>query len=112
VVRVKDGEWLCRVAVVFAWINGPSVALTPGVVYLVGGPADGQMFVVPQNRLPPFLGVGYPVSRYEPEVGNGDVRIFRYVSVAGVRLALTSEFPWKAARARAPWRRGPSRVAY
>jgi hypothetical protein len=36
VVRVKDGEWLCRVAVVFAWINGPSVALTPGVVYRKG----------------------------------------------------------------------------
>jgi hypothetical protein len=36
VVRVKDGEWLCRVAVVFAWRNGPSVALAPGVVYRKG----------------------------------------------------------------------------
>jgi hypothetical protein len=36
VVRVKDGEWLCCVAIVFAWSNGPSVALTPGVVYRKG----------------------------------------------------------------------------
>ena len=36
VVRVKDGEWLCRVGVVFAWSNGLSVALTPGVVYRKG----------------------------------------------------------------------------
>jgi hypothetical protein len=36
VVRVKDGEWLCRVPVVFVWSNGPSLALTPGVVYRKG----------------------------------------------------------------------------
>jgi hypothetical protein len=51
------------------------------VVRLVGGPADGQVFVVPQDKLPPFFGVGYPVSRYEPEAGDGDVYIFSYVGV-------------------------------
>jgi hypothetical protein len=32
VVRVKDGEWVCRAPVVFSWSNGPSLELTPGVV--------------------------------------------------------------------------------
>jgi hypothetical protein len=36
---------------------------------------------MPQANIPKFFGVGYPVARYEPEAGNGDVRIFRYVSV-------------------------------
>jgi hypothetical protein len=39
------------------------------------------VFVVPQTNVPRFFGIGYPVFRYEPEAGNGDVRIFRYVSV-------------------------------
>jgi hypothetical protein len=51
------------------------------VVRLVGGPANGLVFVVPQRNLPKFVGIGYPVSRYQPQAGNGDVRIFRYVSV-------------------------------
>jgi hypothetical protein len=37
---------------------------------------------VPQDNLPAFFGFGYPVSRYEPEAEDGDVRIFRYVSVS------------------------------
>jgi hypothetical protein len=52
------------------------------VIRLVGGPADGQVFVVPQTNLPKFVGVGYPVARYEPQAGNDDVRIFRCVSVS------------------------------
>jgi hypothetical protein len=40
------------------------------VIRLVGGPADGLVFVVPQANIPKFFGVGYPVSRYEPEAGN------------------------------------------
>jgi hypothetical protein len=51
------------------------------VIRLVGGPADGLVFVVPQANIPKFFGVGYPVSRYEPEAGDGDVRIFRYDGV-------------------------------
>jgi hypothetical protein len=50
-------------------------------VRLVGGPADGLILSVPEANLPLFFGVGFPVSRYEPEPGEGDVRIFRYVSV-------------------------------
>ena len=46
---------------------------------LVGGPADGFVFRVPVNAVPEFFGVGYPVSRYEPEAGDGGVRIYRYV---------------------------------
>jgi hypothetical protein len=41
--------------------------------------------VVPQTNLPQFVGVGYPVLRYEPQPGNGDVRIYRYVSLNRVR---------------------------
>jgi hypothetical protein len=51
------------------------------VVRLVGGPVDGFVFVVPRRNLPKFFGVGYLVSRYEPEAGDGDVRIFRYVEL-------------------------------
>jgi hypothetical protein len=51
------------------------------VIRLVGGPANGLVFAVRANAIPRFLGVGYPVSRYEPEPGNGDVRIYRYVAV-------------------------------
>lgn len=50
------------------------------VIRLVGGPADGQVFVVPQ--LPKFFGVGCPVSRYEREAVDGDVRIFRHATVS------------------------------
>lgn len=49
------------------------------VVRLVGGPADGLGFVVPQRNLPKFFGVGHPVSNYFPEPGNAAVRLFRYV---------------------------------
>jgi hypothetical protein len=31
------------------------------------------------NAVPEFFGVGYPVSRYEPEPGDGEVRIYRHV---------------------------------
>jgi hypothetical protein len=51
------------------------------VIRLVGGPADGFVFSVPQSNLPKFVGVGDPVSRYEPEAGNGDVPIYRYITV-------------------------------
>jgi hypothetical protein len=48
-------------------------------IRLVGGPADGFVLGVPVNAVPEFFGVGYPVSRYEPEPGDGEVRIYRYV---------------------------------
>ena len=51
------------------------------VIRLVGVRAAGMVFVVPQRNLPKFFGVGYPVSRYEPQDGKGDVRIYRYVTV-------------------------------
>jgi hypothetical protein len=51
------------------------------VIRLVGGPADGFVFSAPAINLPRFVGLGYPVSRYEPEAEDGDIRIFRYVSV-------------------------------
>jgi hypothetical protein len=44
------------------------------------------VFVVPQENIPKFFGVGYPVARYEPQAGNGDVRIFRQVTVNWVSL--------------------------
>jgi hypothetical protein len=50
-------------------------------IRLVGGSANDFVFVVPQTNLLKFFGVGYPVSRYEPEAGNDDVLLFRYVSV-------------------------------
>jgi hypothetical protein len=49
------------------------------VVRLLGGPADGLVFVVPQRNVPKFFGVGYPVSNYFPQPGNAAVRLFRYV---------------------------------
>ena len=49
------------------------------VVRLVGGPADGLSFAVPQRNLPKFFGVGYPVSNYCPQLSNAAVRLFRYV---------------------------------
>jgi hypothetical protein len=51
---------------------------TTAVIRLVGGPADGFVFSAP---LPKFVGIGYPVARYEPQPGSGEVRIFRYDSV-------------------------------
>ena len=41
-IRVKDGEWLCRAPVVFASGNGShSIELTPGVVYRTGVQHEG-----------------------------------------------------------------------
>jgi hypothetical protein len=57
---------------------GPNATV---VVRLVGGPADGLVFVVPQRNLPKIFGIGYPVTRYEAERGTGEVHIFRYVAV-------------------------------
>jgi hypothetical protein len=51
------------------------------VVRLVGGPADELVFVVPQDNLPKFVGVGYPVSKYVPQPSNGEVRLFHYVAL-------------------------------
>jgi hypothetical protein len=48
-------------------------------IRLVGGPADGFVLRVPVNAIPEFFGVGYPVSRYQWEAGDGEVRIYRYV---------------------------------
>jgi hypothetical protein len=50
-------------------------------IRLVGGPASGLVFTVAVNAVPRFFGVGYPVSRYEPEPGDGALRIFRHVGV-------------------------------
>jgi hypothetical protein len=55
------------------------VSVLPPARPLVGGPADGFVLRVPVNAVPRFFGVGYPVSRYEPDPGNGDVRIYRHV---------------------------------
>jgi hypothetical protein len=35
-LRVTDGERLCRVSFLFVWSNGASLELTPGVVYRKG----------------------------------------------------------------------------
>lgn len=48
-------------------------------VLLVGGPADGFVLAVPEDRVPKFVGAGYPVSRYVPDDSDDGVRIFRYV---------------------------------
>ena len=50
-------------------------------IRLVGGPANGLVFTIPVNAVPRFVGVGYPVSRYEPEPSKGNVRIYRHVAV-------------------------------
>jgi hypothetical protein len=50
-------------------------------VRLVGGPADGFVLAVREDRVPKFLGVGYPVCRYAPDCGEGEVRIFRYLGL-------------------------------
>jgi hypothetical protein len=66
VVRVKEGEWLCRVAVVFAWSNGPSVALSPGVVYRKGVRYESVDIAemldhwLATDRLPPNVSVQIP----------------------------------------------------
>jgi hypothetical protein len=62
-------------------MQGRRAAFPDGCHLPVGGPADGFVFVVPPSNVPRFVGVGYPISPYEPEAGNGDVRIYRYVSV-------------------------------
>jgi hypothetical protein len=59
-------------------LTGQQVTSTV-VVRLVGGPADGLVFAVPQRNVPKFFGVGYPVSNYFPQPGNAAVRPFRYV---------------------------------
>ena len=56
------------------------------VVRLVGGPADELVLVVPQRNLPKFFGIGYPVSRYVPDPGTGEVRLFRYVELSERRV--------------------------
>jgi hypothetical protein len=45
----------------------------------MGGPADGLVLAVREDRVPKFLGVGYPVARYVPDCSDGEVRIFRCV---------------------------------
>jgi hypothetical protein len=40
-IRVKDGVWMCRVPVLLAWSNGPSLELPPGVVYRTGAQYQG-----------------------------------------------------------------------
>lgn len=51
------------------------------VIRLIGGPVDGLVFTLPVNAVPPFIGIGYPAARYEPEPGEGDVRIYRHVTL-------------------------------
>jgi hypothetical protein len=36
VLRVKDGEWLCRAPVVLTWSNRQSLELMPGTTYVAG----------------------------------------------------------------------------
>jgi hypothetical protein len=52
---------------------------------LVGGLSDGLVFSVPHRNILKCFGIGYPVLRYEPQPGKGDVRIYRYVSVKWIR---------------------------
>ena len=41
VVRIKDGEWVCRAPVLLTWSNGSSLELTPGVMYRAGVQHEG-----------------------------------------------------------------------
>jgi hypothetical protein len=53
----------------------------PLVIRLIGGPVDGLIFTLPVNAVPPFIDIGYPAARYEPEPGEGEVRIYRHVTL-------------------------------
>ena len=48
------------------------------VVRLIGGPADGFVFIVPLTKIPPFVAVGHPVAAYERERGDGEVICYRF----------------------------------
>jgi len=56
-------------------VDGPRV-----VIRLVGGPAHDFVMSVPPERVPPFVavGAGQPVASYYPDLGQTDVRIYRY----------------------------------
>ena len=51
------------------------------VIRLVGGPANDLVLSVPPDKVPPSLGVGYPIATYRPDGGEGEVRIFRHVPI-------------------------------
>jgi hypothetical protein len=46
-------------------------------IRLIGGLADGFVFTLPAESVPPFIGVG-PVARYQRVAGNGEVICYRF----------------------------------
>jgi len=46
------------------------------VLRLIGGPADGFVFTIPAETVPPLVGVG--PARYVREPGNGHVICYRF----------------------------------
>jgi hypothetical protein len=50
------------------------------VIRLIGGPADGFVFIVPVTKIPPFVAAGRPVARYERELSDGEVICYRFAS--------------------------------
>ena len=50
------------------------------VIRLVGGPADGFVFAVPVEQIPPFVSVG-PAATYERNAADGDVTCYRFADL-------------------------------
>jgi hypothetical protein len=66
-VRVKDGEWLCRAPVAFVLRNDSrTVALTPGVVYRIGARYQGIDIAamlddwLATGTLPAYVSIRFP----------------------------------------------------
>jgi hypothetical protein len=66
-VRVKDGEWLCRAPVVFLLGNDSrAVELTPGVVYRIGVRYQGNDIAailddwLATGTLPAYVSLRFP----------------------------------------------------
>ena len=65
-VRIKDGEWLCRAPVVFLLGNDGSLELIPGLVYRIGVRYQGTDVAamlddwLATGSLPTYVGVRFP----------------------------------------------------
>jgi hypothetical protein len=49
-------------------------------IRLLGGPADGFVFAVPIDKIPPFVAAGRHVARYERVPSDGEVICYRFAS--------------------------------
>jgi hypothetical protein len=54
---------------------------TKAVIRLIGGPADGFVFTVPAQAIPPFVAVG-STARYSRVSGDGEVNCYFFAPEA------------------------------